>query len=104
MALSRQTMQNLDGTGVEYVEKGFYVVHETKKNGKIDVIMLASGTELSLTIEAAIDLEQEGVKVRVVSTVCWELFESQSDSYKEVILPVDIKTKVSVEAGSSFGW
>merc|ERR1711904_486146 len=92
------------GTSIEGVEKGFYVIHETSKGTTPQVILMASGTELGLAVEAAKELETEGHMVRVVSTVCWELFEEQSQAYKELVLPREVKVRVSVEAGSSFGW
>merc|ERR1711959_544844 len=99
LALSRQNMNNLAGTSINSVEKGFYVVHETEKSDPLAVILLASGTELGLAVDAAKDLEAQGHKVRVVSTVCWELFEEQPQSYKDSVLPVKVKSRISVEAG-----
>merc|ERR1711918_179392 len=65
---------------------------------------MASGTELGLAVDAAKDLESEGHQVRVVSAVCWELFEEQPGSYKNSVLPNNVKARISVEAASSFGW
>jgi transketolase len=104
LALSRQNMDNLAGTSIEGVEKGFYIVHETDKEVTPDIILMASGTELCLTVEAAKELEAAGHKVRVVSAVCWELFDEQPKSYKDTLLPPNVKARVSVEAASSFGW
>ena len=97
-------MPNLAGTSIEGVAKGLYTIHETSKGATPDVILIGTGTELSLAVEAAQDLEKEGHKVRVVSAPCWELFDEQSDSYKESVLPKKVKARVSVEAGTSFGW
>jgi len=104
LALSRQNMNNLAGTSMEGVSKGFYTIHETEKGSIPQIILLASGTELGLAVSAAEDLEAEGHRVRVVSAVCWELFEEQPQSYKDSVLPESVKARVSVEAGSSFGW
>merc|ERR1712139_731348 len=104
LALSRQNMENLPGTSVEGVDKGFYIVQETTEAATPDIILLASGTELGLAVCAAEDLQAEGHKVRVISAVCWELFEEQPQAYKDSILPATVKARVSVEAASSFGW
>jgi transketolase len=104
LALSRQNMNNLPGTSIEGVEKGFYIVHETEKESNPNVILMATGTELGLAVDAAVELEAEGLKVRVVSCVCWELFEEQPQSYKDTVLPKSVKARVSIEAGTSFGW
>jgi len=104
LALSRQNMNHLPGTSVEGVEKGFYTIHETEKDTTPDVILMASGTELGLAVDAAKDLEAAGNKVRVVSAVCWELFEEQPQKYKDSVIPACVKARVSVEAGTSFGW
>merc|ERR1712139_656414 len=100
LALSRQNMNNLAGTSIEGVEKGFYIIHETNKDTTPDLILMASGTELGLAVDAAKDLESEGHQVRVVSAVCWELFEEQPGSYKDSVLPNNVKARISVEAAS----
>lgn len=65
---------------------------------------MATGSELSMAVDAAKDLEKEGKKVRVVSMPCWELFEEQTQEYRDSVLPPACKARVSVEAGSTFGW
>ncbi|DBA71176.1 TPA: hypothetical protein ACH3X2_011575 [Trebouxia sp. C0005] len=102
LALSRQGVPNLPGTSKEGVEKGGYIVHGG--DGKPDAIIMATGTELGLAVDAAKELEKDGKKVRVVSLVSWELFEEQGKEYKDSILPPDVKARVSVEAASTFGW
>eukprot|EP00891_Asterochloris_glomerata_P002735 jgi/Astpho2/2735/Aster-00916 len=106
LALSRQGMPNLPGTSVEGVEKGGYIVHGGDE--KPDVILLSTGTELHMAVEAAERLEKEGKKARVVSMIGWELFEQQPQSYKAMlqdsVLPPDVTARVSLEAGSTFGW
>ncbi|BDA49762.1 Transketolase, chloroplastic [Coccomyxa sp. Obi] len=102
LALSRQGMPNLPGTSKEAVLKGGYIVHGG--DAKPDVIFIATGSELSLAVEAAKEIEASGKKARVVSMVCWELFDEQDESYKNSILPPDVTARVSVEAGSTFGW
>jgi transketolase len=102
IALSRQGMPNLPGCSAEGVEKGAYVVHGG--DAKPDVIIIGTGSELPMAIEAAKKLEEEGKKVRVVSMPCWELFAEQSKEYQESVLPKDVTARVAVEAASSFGW
>jgi transketolase len=102
LALSRQGMPNQPGTSIEGTTKGAYIVHGG--DAKPDVILIGTGSELMLAIDAAKDLEGAGLKVRVVSMPCWELFEEQDASYRESVLPKDVKARVSVEAGSTFGW
>jgi transketolase len=63
-----------------------------------------AGSELGFAIDAAKALEAEGKKIRVVSFPIWELFEEQDEQYKESVLPKDVKARVSIEAGSTFGW
>lgn len=101
IALSRQGMPNLKTTSKEGVAKGAYVVHG---EGQPDVILIATGSELQFAMKAAEQLESDGHKPRVVSMPCWELFEEQSDEYKESVFPSSVKARVSIEAGSTFGW
>jgi len=102
IALSRQNMPNLPNTSVEGTLKGAYTIHGA--DVKPDVILIGTGSELELAYGAAVELEKEGKKVRVVSMPCMELFEEQSAEYKESVFPKDVTARVSVEAGTSFGW
>ncbi|MCH9631406.1 MAG: Transketolase [Chlamydiia bacterium] len=86
-----------DGVG-----KGAYIVKKETKTP--DFTLLATGSEVSLAIDVAKALEKHGKAVRVVSMPCWELFEKQSESYKESVLGKDTGRRVSIEAGVSFGW
>jgi len=101
LALSRQVVPNLPGTSKEGVSKGAYVVAGPAAGEDVDCIIIGTGTELELACNAAAEL---GAKARAVSMPCWELFEEQSDEYKESILPKSCKAIVSIEAGSTFGW
>lgn len=83
---------------------GGYVVRCNCKEGKPDVILLATGSELELAAAAADQLAAAGMKPRVVSLPCWEVFEEQGQAYKDSVLPPSITARVGVEAGSSFGW
>ncbi|MCC5631022.1 transketolase [Nostoc sphaeroides CHAB 2801] len=102
LAFTRQNVPNLAGTSVEGVAKGGYTVVDSE--GTPDIILIGTGSELSLAVGAAEKLTAEGKKVRVVSLPSWELFEAQDAAYKESILPKAVTKRLSVEAGSSFGW
>ena len=105
LALSRQGMPNLPGSSIDKAAKGGYIVGGNAGEGvKPDVILIATGSELSMAIDAAADLEKGGMKVRVVSMPCTEVFDEQPASYRESVLPKDVRARVSVEAGSTYGW
>ncbi|MDY6935521.1 MAG: transketolase [Spirochaetota bacterium] len=84
------------------LDKGAYIIYDTALAS--DVILIASGSEVHISIDAAIKLEEEGIKARVISFPSWELFERQSCEYKEKILPKEIKKRVVIEAGIRMGW
>jgi transketolase len=86
------------------VERGAYVLWESNGNGAADLIMIGTGSEVWVALEAAKTLAGEGVAVRVVSMPCWELFEAQPQSYRDEVLPPDVDARLSVEAGISLGW
>ncbi len=105
LALTRQKIPVLDRTkysSAENLSKGAYTLVDS--DGKPEVILIASGSEVSLAVEAHNELQSEGIKTRVVSFPSWELFDAQSDEYKESVLPKTVKARVSVEAGVSQGW
>jgi transketolase len=102
LAFTRQNVPNLAGTSIEGVTKGAYTVVDSQ--GTPELILIGTGSELSLCVTAAEKLTSEGKKVRVVSMPCWELFEAQDAAYKESILPSSVTKRVSVEAAASFGW
>jgi len=102
LALSRQNLPNLAGTSLDGVAKGAYVI--TDCEGTPDVILIGTGGELYLCDKAAAVLKEAGIKARVVSMPCWELFEEQSAEYKESVLPKAVKKRLAVEAGSTMGW
>jgi transketolase len=105
LVLSRQAMPTLDRTkyGAAAVGKGAYVVGDAP-GGKPDVIVMATGSELGLAVEAWEQLTRDGVKARVVSMPSWELFEHQSQDYRDSVLPPSVTARVSVEQASTFGW
>lgn len=101
MALSRQNLPKLEGSGMNAC-KGAYILREPK--GTPDVILMASGSEVELLFKAADMLAVKGYTARIVSMPSFELFEEQSEEYKQSVLPNSIRARVAVEAGSSFGW
>jgi transketolase len=102
LAFTRQNVPNLAGTSVAGVAKGGYVVVDSQ--GTPDIILIGTGSELSLCVSAAEKLTAEGKKVRVVSMPSTTLFDQQDAAYKESVLPKATTKRLSVEAASSFGW
>ncbi len=102
IALSRLAQPNLPNTSIEGVEKGAYILSDS--DGTPDVILMGTGSETQLCVKAAEQLRGEGKKVRVVSMVCWEIFQDQDEAYRESVLPKAVKKRISVEAGVTFGW
>jgi len=105
LVLSRQTVPHLDrGNATEPgVSRGAYVLSEAD-GGSPDVILIGTGSEVDLCVKARNNLQNYGVKARVVSMPSWELFDVQADSYRESVLPKAIKKRVTVEAASPLGW
>jgi transketolase len=105
LALTRQTLPVLDRSilnSAENVERGAYILKDGSEEPEL--ILMASGSEVYLALQAAEVLQSEGTQTRVVSFPSWELFEMQSDEYKESVLPSSVKARVSIEAGVKQGW
>lgn len=105
LVLTRQNLPYLDvdeETVEEGVRKGAYVVFETET--KPEYLLLATGSEVSLAIEAAKDLDKQGKGVRVVSMPNWFAFEQQTDEYKESVIPKELTKRVAIEMASPLGW
>lgn len=105
LILTRQNLPIIDytgGQGPENLEKGAYVLKDA--DGKPQLILIASGSEVHVALEAQAKLKQEGIQARLVSMPSWELFERQDDAYKKSVFPADVKKRISIEAGASFGW
>ncbi len=105
LVLSRQKLPVLDRTrygAAEGVRRGGYVLREPE--GGPQAIIIATGSEVHLALEAAESLASEGVRARVVSLPSWELFQAQPEAYREQVLPRALRARVSVEAAASFGW
>jgi transketolase len=106
IVLSRQTLPTLDRSimaPASLVERGAYVLSDAQ-NGQPDVLLLATGSEVHLALDARDELAAEGIGARVVSMPCWELFERQPREYRDEVLPPSVSARVAVEQASSFGW
>jgi transketolase len=106
LVLSRQAMPTLDRTkygSAEGVAKGAYILADAP-DGKPEVILMGTGSEVSLCVGAYEQLKAEGVKARVVSMPSWDIFEHQDEAYRKKVLPPDVKARVAVEQASTFGW
>jgi transketolase len=106
LVLTRQKIATLDRTELgdaSGTRRGAYILVDAG-SAALDAIVIATGSEVSLALEARELLEKAGVGCRVVSMPCWELFETQPDDYRESVLPAAVKARVSVEAGVTFGW
>lgn len=102
LVLSRQNLPQLDGSSQEAL-KGGYILEDSTKDTP-DAIIIATGSEVSLAVEAKKELATENIDVRVVSMPCMDLFEDQPDEYKNAVLPKNVTARVGVEALSEFGW
>ena len=102
IALTRQNLPQYAETG-EGAYKGGYILKDAK-NGKPDVILMASGSEVELLYKAAELLEADGISSRIVSMPCLDLFDAQDEAYRASVLPKSIRARVAVEAGSAYSW
>ena len=105
LILSRQALPTVDRTkyaAAAGLRKGAYVLADS--DGTPEVILMGTGSELQLCVAAHEQLKTEGVRSRVVSMPCWELFERQPEDYRESVLPASVRARVAVEAGTSLGW
>ena len=102
LVLTRQNLPQLAGTGKDAL-KGGYIVDDSQK-AVPDLILMASGSEVQLAVEAKAVLAADGVDVRVVSMPCMDVFEEQTQEYKDSVLPKECRKRVAIEALSSFGW
>jgi transketolase len=106
LILSRQNNPTLDRTKyapASGLAKGAYILADAKGSAP-DVILIGTGSEVSLCVDAYEKLTSEGIKARLVSMPSWELFEHQSQQYRDSVLPPGVKARVSVEQASTFGW
>lgn len=103
LALTRQNVPVLEGTSAEGVKRGGYVLAEAS-NGSPEVVLIATGSEVQLAVEARKTLEADGIPASVVSMPCVEWFDAQDQSYKDAVIPPSVKARVSVEAGIAQSW
>jgi transketolase len=103
LILTRQNLPTLDRSGSQGVARGGYVIAEAD-GGDPQVLLLATGSEVSVAVGAREILQAQGVPTRVVSMPCLEWFEAQPAEYREQVLPSSVRARVSVEAGSEQGW
>jgi transketolase len=104
LILSRQNLAQMDRTPeqVKAIAKGGYILKDA--DGKPDIILIATGSEVEITVKAAEKLTQEGHKVRVVSLPSTDIFDAQDEQYRESVLPSDVSARVAVEAGIADYW
>jgi transketolase len=106
LILTRQALPTIDRgkyASASGLARGAYVLADTAED-KSDVLLLASGSEVTLCLEAHERLKAEGMQARVVSMPCWELFDDQPQEYRDRVLPPEVTARVSVEQASTFGW
>jgi transketolase len=106
LALSRQALPTIDRSkyaSAAGLAKGAYILADAP-NGKPELILMATGSEVSLCLSVYEELSREGRKVRVVSMPSWEIFEKQSREYRDSVLPPEVKARISVEQASTLGW
>lgn len=107
---SRQGLPVFSGDNVEGIHEGVarggYILAESTsiKKGRPEVILMATGSEVEIALDAFDALDSEGMKVRVVSMPCWELFDAQEEEYQDFVLPPEVEARVSIEAGVTLGW
>lgn len=105
LVLSRQKLPLLDQTALapaNGLQRGGYTLWES--SGKPEVILIGTGSEVHIALEAGKLLKEKGIKARVVSLPSWELFDNQSEDYRNTVLPPEVTVRISIEAASTFGW
>ena len=104
LILSRQNLAQMERTPeqVKAISKGGYILKDS--DGKPDLILIATGSEMEITMKAAEQLSSEGVKVRVVSLPSTDIFDAQDEAWRESVLPSDVSARVAVEAGIADYW
>jgi transketolase len=101
LVLSRQKLPYLGDRKAD-VARGAYILADTERTP--DLILIATGSEVALAVQAAGLLKERGMQTRVVSMPCWELFEAQPQAYRDEVLPPDVSARMSIEAGATLGW
>jgi transketolase len=107
LILTRQTLPTLDRSKyapASGLQKGAYILADAEEDGEPEVLLLGTGSEVHLCVDAYEQLKSEGIKARVVSMPSWELFAQQSQDYRDSVIPPDLAARVSVEQASTLGW
>jgi transketolase len=102
LALTRQKLPVLDPAKAKGLAKGAYILEEA--SALPELILIATGSEVHLAVEARLRLEADGIPTRVVSMPSWELFSAQPQAYRDTVLPPRVRARVSIEAGVTQGW
>jgi transketolase len=106
LSLTRQGLPTLDRStlaAADGLQRGGYILKDPEQ-GPVRLIVIASGSEVDIALNAASQLSERNIAVRVVSMPCWELFDAQPDDYRRQVLPPEIPVRVAIEAGSPQGW
>lgn len=103
IVLTRQNLPQLEGSSQDAF-KGGYILEEASNKNNIDLILMASGSEVELAVNAKAELEKAGKSVRVVSIPCMSIFDAQDAAYKETVLPSSVRARVAIEAGATMPW
>jgi transketolase len=106
LVLTRQKLPVIDRkkfAPASGLAQGAYVLADAVGSAP-DLILIATGSEVSIALEAHARLTKDGIRSRVVSMPCWELFDAQPQSYRDAVLPPGVRARVSIEAASAFGW
>lgn len=103
IVLTRQNLPQLEGSSQDAF-KGGYILEEASNKNNIDLIFMASGSEVELAVNAKAELEKAGKSVRVVSIPCMSIFDAQDAAYKETVLPSSVRARVAIEAGATMPW
>jgi len=107
LALTRQPVPTLDRSrlaAAEGLRRGAYILHAEPGQGPPDLLLIATGSEVPLAVDAAALLSAQGLRTRVVSMPCWQLFEEQPEEYREAVLPQAVRARLAIETGVSLGW
>jgi len=105
--LTRQALPTLDRSALapaSGVAQGGYILAEASGGGQPDAILIATGSEVHLALEARDELETDGIRTRVVSLPCWELFDRQPQEYRDRVLPRAVRARIAIEQASTLGW
>jgi transketolase len=107
LALSRQPLPTFDRkkyASAAGVARGAYVMADAAAGRSPEIILIASGSEVSLAVDAHESLSREGIRSRIVSMPSWDIFERQPQSYRESVLPPQVPARIAIEQGSTIGW